>query len=74
MCDAHLNQLIWSVLKFDCTSNNDTDFIFPFLQKRLCKSCLLHYLRIHYTMYPFVIFQKYSFLITSILTKNVRKT
>ena len=58
MCHAHLNQLIWSIVKYDCTSKNDTDFIFPFLQEGLFKPCFLHYLTIHYTMYPLVIFQK----------------
>ena len=55
---SHFNQLIWGVVRYDCTLNNDMDFIFPFLHKRFCKPCVFHYLRVHYTMYPFVIFQK----------------
>ena len=58
LCHHHVNQLIWGVLRCDYTANEDTDFIFPFFQKRLCKSCLPHYLRTHCTMYLSVIFNE----------------
>ena len=49
---SSFKSLIWDVLRYHCTSND-----FPFLNKNLCKA--YHYLRTHYIMCYFVIFNEF---------------
>ena len=53
VCQANLNIIMISEMKYDCNSCTANDFYFVIVNKRLCKGCIRNF------------YQKYAFLFPS---------
>lgn len=60
-CYVHLNIVVMSKMRYDCTSLDEKDPYFDSLQKRFCVGCIGHFCQKFCSLLPFFDFDFFDF-------------
>ena len=63
VCQTHLNIIVMSEMKHNCTSCTTNDFYFVVVNKRFCTGCIRHFCQKYTFLFPSVDFSLVGFCV-----------
>ena len=66
LCETHLNIIVMSEMRYDCSSETSKDFYFESIKKHFCTGCLRHFCNNFTFSCPSVDFRLIDFCVNSV--------